>query len=274
MEIIESFICGKRNDPSRCEDGFTVTTDYAAVVDGSTSKLRPGEKTPYPDRSTGRVAMETVLAAVWELPPAATPDEVLDMLTAALHRVWTPAAESHPWLRPTCSLALLSRAKREVWLVGDCQCRTGSRTVHPEKAVDSTLATIRADVVRWHLAHGATTDELLRDDPGRRFIADALRLQTWFQNALEADNPWRYPVLDGTSVRPADVVRVPVRPGDHVTLATDGYPALCDTLAETEAHLSALLTTDPLCVGPLRSTKGCYTGQVSYDDRTYLTVNL
>lgn len=70
METIESYICGKWNDNLRCEDGFTVTADYAAVVDGSTSKLRPDEKAPYPDRSAGRMAMETVLDAVRHLPPS------------------------------------------------------------------------------------------------------------------------------------------------------------------------------------------------------------
>lgn len=183
-------------------------------------------------------------------------------------------AADHPWLRPTCSLALLSRRHKEVWIVGDCQCYTNGHIIHPEKAVDSALATIRADVLRWHLAHGATTDELLRDDPGRRNIADTLRLQTWFQNATEPNNPWRYPVLDGTPVCTGDVVCIPVHEGDRVTLATDGYPSLLDTLAETEAHLDSLLAADPLCIGPLRSTKGCYAGQVSYDDRTYLTISL
>lgn len=274
METIENYICGKWNDNLRCEDGFTVTADYAAVVDGSTSKLRPDEKAPYPDRSTGRMAMETVLDAVRHLPPAATLDEVLDLLTAALRCQWTSGAADHPWLRPTCSLALLSRRHKEVWIVGDCQCYTNGHIIHPEKAVDSALATIRADVLRWHLAHGATTDELLRDDPGRRNIADALRLQTWFQNATEPNNPWRYPVLDGTPVCTGDVVCIPVHEGDRVTLATDGYPSLLDTLAETEAHLDSLLAADPLCIGPLRSTKGCYAGQVSYDDRTYLAISL
>lgn len=37
MTIIESFIRGKHDD-AHCEDGIVVTHDFAAVIDGSTSK--------------------------------------------------------------------------------------------------------------------------------------------------------------------------------------------------------------------------------------------
>ena len=39
MQIIEHFIQGKRNNAQLCEDGWVVTPHFAAVVDGSTSKV-------------------------------------------------------------------------------------------------------------------------------------------------------------------------------------------------------------------------------------------
>ena len=37
MNITEHFICGKHT-AADCEDGIVITNDFAAVIDGSTSK--------------------------------------------------------------------------------------------------------------------------------------------------------------------------------------------------------------------------------------------
>ena len=39
MQIIEQYIKGKRPDQRFCEDGWVVTPHFAAVIDGSTSKI-------------------------------------------------------------------------------------------------------------------------------------------------------------------------------------------------------------------------------------------
>ena len=66
MKIIESFVLGKQGRADRCEDGWVVTDAYAAVVDGSTSKLPPAEAAQRP-KSGGRQAREITLEAIRRL---------------------------------------------------------------------------------------------------------------------------------------------------------------------------------------------------------------
>ena len=54
-------------------------------------------------------------------------------------------------------------------------------------------------------------------------------------------------------------------------MATDGYPRLFDSLESTEKYLQMALEVDPMCIGILQGTKGISEGNVSYDDRTYLS---
>ena len=56
-----------------------------------------------------------------------------------------------------------------------------------------------------------------------------------------------------------------------MVLASDGYPCLCDTLAESERLLSDLLHSDPLCIGTHCATKGWMEGSFSFDDRSYIS---
>ena len=74
MQIIEYFIQGKRNNAQLCEDGWVVTPHFAAVVDGSTSKVA--------GRNGGRMAMELVCKAMHTLPPLADKATMLHHLTA------------------------------------------------------------------------------------------------------------------------------------------------------------------------------------------------
>lgn len=278
MHIVERFIMGKHGDTMRCEDGIVVTRDFAAVVDGSTSKWTPppsrqGAPSP-PSPTSGQRAMETTLEALSTLPYTATMEEAAGHLTAALRTRMTPEELAQAERRPTCSAAILSRERREVWLLGDCQCRFGGQTRTNRKAVDDILTRARCEALRYLLAHGHEEEELRRHDLGRALIGDALREQTYFQNDKNAQNPFRYTVLDGMDI---DTRTVPVwQLGDtnRVVLATDGYPVVLDSLDETEAALARLLAEDPLCIGENAGTKGLMAGQVAADDRAFLMVTL
>ena len=119
-----------------------------------------------------------------------------------------------------------------------------------------------------------TPDAILADDPGRRIIQPFITQQVRYQN-LDASHPLAYGVLDGTRV-PDRFIEVHLLPddADQLILASDGYPELLPTLDETEATLQRLLAADPLCIGPLLGTKGLRPGNLSYDDRTYLRIQL
>jgi len=59
-----------------------------------------------------------------------------------------------------------------------------------------------------------------------------------------------------------------------LVLATDGYPVLMPNLKDSEQALHQLLLEDPLCIGPLLGTKGMRPGNKSFDDRTYLKLEI
>lgn len=279
MRLLESYLCGKRPDPALCEDGWVVTADFAAVVDGSTSKRQTAyadlNAAPPAGESGGRQAMRTTVSALRALPATATAHETVGRLTAALRRLWPKGAREQAALRPTCSAVIYSRERREVWMIGDCQCRFDGRTRTNPKLVDAILTQVRCDIVSYALSHGKTPADIRRHDPGRAFIYGALRDQTNFQNVGDTANPYRYGVLDGADV-PAEAVKViAIGPAtERLILASDGYPEVCDTLAESEARLAHLLHDDPLCIGPLAGTKGLMAGNRSFDDRTYLSLQL
>lgn len=80
----------------------------------------------------------------------------------------------------------------------------------------------------------------------------------------------------GTSTKKSDIctdniVIYHVESGDRIILASDGYPALFETLEETEKYLFQLLDKDPLCIHELRGTKRLINGNKSFDDRNYIS---
>lgn len=60
------------------------------------------------------------------------------------------------------------------------------------------------------------------------------------------------------------------RNGHEIILASDGYPFLKPTLAESEAALMEQLTNDPQNIKTFIATKGLVDGNKSFDDRVYV----
>ncbi len=266
MKTIETFLCGKRPDQSLCEDGFTVTPHFAAVVDGSTSKV--------PGKHGGREAMLTVTEALRHLKPEADKRKMLSVLTACLAEKNIPEAASRAEYRLTCSAVIYSAFRHVVWMVGDCQARWNGHTYTNSKLVDRILTDARCGAVRHLLAHGHSAADIRRHDLGRAAILDALREQTNFQNDPNARNPYRYAVLDGTPVPEELVLELPVDNATELVLASDGYPVLADSLQESEATLQRLLRDDPLCINENAATKCLVEGNLSFDDRCFLKIAL
>ena len=266
MEVIEQCRIGKRKDKP-CEDGWVVTNDFAAVVDGSTAKM----KVPDGQESPGHLAMRLVCAAIAQLPAAATKKEILVALTKAVAQDTTYA---HTHYRPTCSAVIYSRYHQTVWFIGDCQCRYAQHTYKNEKLVDRILTGIRCDAIQYYLQQGYTPEDIRKNDKGRAFIYDALCDQLHFQNDPDPHNPYRYPVIDGQPIDEDLVPALSVSPGNELILASDGYPVLEDTLPSTEQILHELLQKDPLCIQENPATKCLVVGNTSFDDRTYVKIKL
>ena len=80
-----------------------------------------------------------------------------------------------------------------------------------------------------------------------------------------------YSVIDGFPVDEAHVktFTLDFQPWE-VVLASDGYPFLCPTLAESERRLAWQRENDPLNIGEFKATKAFAEGNNSFDDRSYI----
>lgn len=84
--------------------------------------------------------------------------------------------------------------------------------------------------------------------------------------------PFGYPVLIGQGIEPSMIKIYPVKSGDEILLASDGYTVLRGTLEESAKKLQRILKEDPLCFRAYRSTKGKKSCNVSFDDRAYCRI--
>ena len=269
--MMEVFLKGKRSEATN-EDRIVITPYYIGVIDGATSKsdFRKDGLT------TGQWAGRLVEAAVKELPPVSDGQEAVAAITRRIagfyadNHLWE-VVRRHPEQRLTASAVLYSRYRKEVWMVGDCQCLIGGRPFTNSKRIDRLLAEVRSAYLEARLLQGISQEELLEHDTGRDCIRPFLVEQSAFQNISPSASPYAFAVFDGFPL-PLSALRIlPVRPGEQVVLASDGYPRLFPTLTASERYLEEQLKKDPLCIRSYKSTKGMYKGQCSFDDRAYVS---
>lgn len=277
MKVIESKIEGKKS-PESCEDGLVVTADFIAVIDGSTSK------TPHhlsPDMKNGRYAMVLISEYIQhELKPESTVEDFCEGVTSYIYnKVYRQQGieeqmQAHPEERLTASAILYSKAKNEVWMVGDCQAIIDGKLYENNKPFEDIVARRRVELIR----QGFTPQE------ARKTIEPLL-----IQAMLEGQNK-TYTVIDGFPIYrkgvkvvslnapqknvETDVADSLPHPAKEIVLASDGYPFLKPTLAESEEALAHLLAYDPQCTHEFIATKGIVEGNKSFDDRTYIRFQL
>ena len=273
MKVIESKIEGKKS-PESCEDGLVVTADFIAVIDGSTSK------TPHhlsPDMKNGRYAMVLISEYIQhELKPESTVEDFCEGVTSYIYnKVYHQQGieeqmQAHPEERLTASAILYSKAKKEVWMVGDCQAIIDGKLYENNKPFEEIVARRRVELIR----QGFTPQE------ARKTIEPLL-----IQAMLEGQNK-TYTVIDGFPIYQKGVKVVSLNapqknvetdvadslplPTKEIVLASDGYPFLKPTLTESEEALAHLLAYDPQCTHEFIATKGIVVGNKSFDDRTYI----
>lgn len=273
MKVIESKIEGKKS-PESCEDGLVVTADFIAVIDGSTSK------TPHhlsPDMKNGRYAMVLISEYIQhELKPESTVEDFCEGVTSYIYnKVYRQQGieeqmQAHPEERLTASAILYSKAKNEVWMVGDCQAIIDGKLYENNKPFEDIVARRRVELIR----QGFTPQE------ARKTIELLL-----IQAMLEGQNK-TYTVIDGFPIYQKGVKVVSLNapqknvetdvadslplPTKEIVLASDGYPFLKPTLTESEEALAHLLAYDPQCTHEFIATKGIVVGNKSFDDRTYI----
>ena len=277
MKIIESNIIGKKSQEA-CEDGLVMTDDFIAVIDGSTSKT---PKHLSPDMKNGRYAMMLISEYIQqEMKADATVDEFCEGITAYIYnKVYLPMGieeqlRLHPEERLTASAIIYSNQKKEVWMVGDCQAIINGKLYDNSKPYEQEIAQKRVELI----AQGLSPAEARK------------QIEPLLIKAMLSGQNQTYTVIDGFPIYREGVKIValkmklasnsietysqeylkPVSSPNEVVLASDGYPFLKPTLAESEAALAHLIAHDPQCIHDFIATKGLVAGNKSFDDRTYI----
>lgn len=266
MKLVEQFLCGKHS-AGECEDGIVVTPDFAAVIDGSTSKTASRIRS---DMRNGRLCMLTLSKVIREMPSDITLSTFCDRATRAVRALY-PSDEPYrslPHERMCASVIVYSHFRHEVWMVGDCQCMVGGRLYTNPKPYEEGLSRRRAQAWPEMLSEHP---EMVRDgfilhDYARDTILDDLVASMKNENVT-------YAVVDGFPIYKSGIRVVRLEAGSsptEVVLASDGYPVLKPTLEESEAALHNVLAEDAYCVKLFPATKGRMQGNVSFDDRAYV----
>lgn len=250
---------------------MAVNDSFVAVIDGSTSKtpLRVNGSS-----TNGRYCMELVRGYISSMPADITAGVFCDGITKRIlaayreHGIDTERLRLNPTERLTASAVIYSVHRRQIWMIGDCQCMANGLTYDNSKPQEAVLAGKRSAFLKRALAQGLTIKEVQHQDPGRTFITGELIESCREQNIS-------YSVIDGFAI-PQDKIRI-INVDDschEIILASDGYPILKPTLQESEDALHRQLTEDPLCIDTFKATKGLMQGNISFDDRSYIRVQI
>jgi hypothetical protein len=273
--IVEANIKSKTGDPATCEDRYCLTEHYACVIDGATDVS--GKR--YRSQTSGQVISTALEEGIRSLPPSAEIDQIMDILDQRLMQTYHDldmydAIMENPFSRPSASMVLFSHLNHKIWMIGDCQCMIDGKLYTNEKIVDSITANARSMFLESELLKGKTIEELLERDTASEVIRPFLQAQYYMQNA-KSHTQYGYIALTGFDFDRNQIKTIDVQPDAEILImASDGYPRLMPTLMESEAELQIILDTDPLCFRTFKLAKGLQTGNSSFDDRTYIKIEL
>ena len=261
----ESLCVGKDGTMNENGDHIFNSQHFKAVFDGATPKgKRLWEGVPG-DVYASRVLCE----AMRNVEPSVSPSSLISYLNDVIKKCYAENGVSFEELPPEerlqVSAIIYSVYRREVWCFGDCSVKINNVLYKHTRAGDKLLSDLRAFYTELYgLKNVIETGE----DPGREAILPLLKE---FPVMANQAGEFGYDVINGGDICTDNIVIYHVKPGDRIILASDGYPALFDTLEETEKYLFNLLDKDPLCIHELRGTKGVINGNQSFDDRSYIS---
>lgn len=275
MKVIEQHIQSKTVNDERCEDTFFCNDKFATVIDGATNV----SGNIFLGKTPGQLAAITIKQTISELAGDEYIDQIIDAINQNYEKLYKQIGiESRileePHIRPSAAMVIFSKQYRKVWMIGDCQCFFNGESYQNIKHVDEVFEEVRSIIVKGELLSGKKEEEIMSDDIGFELIRPLIQKQYNFQNTTPACS-LSYAVINGFPI-PQDLIKtVDVPEGvDYLSLASDGYSEIFSTLQETEDELKRLLEVDPLCIEENMGTKGIMKGNVSYDDRTYIRVEI
>ncbi len=267
MQILEKQSTGKYGSDKRNEDAVVVTADFAAVIDGATdiSGALIDGVTP------GRFAAQAVAAAFEKLDKHADATATVAFFTAALAK----ARQAHhvpQTVRPFCVFACYSKARRQIFRLKDVKITINGAEIGGEIAAVEALTEARRALLHSHLAAGKTVAELLENDPSRAVYAAFSEHNFALLN--NAGNAYGFGAINGSPVPDIFIETIDVPEGAEIILASDGYPVLKNSLAESEAVLAEILVQDPLLIGDYPQPRAMLQNGISFDDRSFLRFSI
>ena len=137
----------------------------------------------------------------------------------------------------------------------DCQAIIDGRLYDNSKPYEQKIAQQRVDLIQLGISPA-----------GARKCIEPLLIV-----AMLGGQNKTYAVIDGFPIYREGVKVVSLeKDTQEIVLASDGYPFLKPSLAESEAALEHLIAHDPQCIHEFIATKGLVAGNKSFDDRTYV----
>lgn len=265
--VAESFVCGKTGDPVACEDLIADGPDFVVVCDGATDK----SGLLYGGQTGGRVVAELVCSVI---AAARSGTSALDLaaLVSAAYRDRFAAHLSSSVDRPTGSFCALDKRTGALTRVGDTSWRTADQIHLGAKHIDAVTSGFRAATTRAALLAGTSPRDIAAHDPGRAAILPLLREQARFLNNPHAGE-FAFGGVDGQIPEMFVEQWQLLATCEAVVLASDGYPELAMTLADSEASLRLDLAADPLRIGVHAGTKSLAPTARSFDDRAFIRLN-
>lgn len=265
FRVVESLCATGKESEAKKEDRLIVTDDFAAVIDGATSSG------PIAGRAGGIVAAEAVEQTIKHLAPDATVRDFVDRATASI------ASAIGTWhdetvMRPSAVAAVWSRARGEVWRVGDCHVRVEGREYPGGKEIDRIGYEFRCAVIKARMRLGLTSIEAERRIPTMEQPFRPLVLaQHAFLN-VDSDDPLAYGALAGTFVPDRFIEVFHAADAREIILASDGFLSPQPTLAEGLAEIANVRENDPLMVDMVMGSRPFMPGRDYFDDTTYLRI--
>lgn len=262
----ESYICAKNGIEGTCGDKLVESENFYAVIDGATPKGKRLWNNQRGDVYISEILGQAITKLEPDIDAQAAVEELNDVVKQAYKEQGITFDELQPEEQLQASVLIYSVAKKEVWSFGDCMLRINQKSYRNIKKGDIMLSDLRAFCIEAANLEGVNISDS-QTDYGRNQILPFLKRFTLFANAASS---FGYDVINGGEIHKNRVQIYAVQPGDHVVMASDGYPKLFDTLDETEDYLKQSLIEDHLCIGKLRGTKGIEKGNTSYDDRCFI----
>lgn len=247
---------GKKSSET-CEDGIVVTDNFVAVIDGSTSK------TPFqllPTAKNGRYAMTLITRYIQAMPAQTSAEEFCQGVTALFLSIYdsndiAERMSQHPEERLCASAIVYSHARKEIWMVGDCQAIIDGTLYENPKPYEDMIARHRVAFIR----QGIMPQEARK------------RIEPLLVKAMKEGQNKTYAVIDGFPIYQQGIKIISLPSHAHeVVLASDGYPFLHSSLQESETALAQQLAEDAQNISTFIATKGLVEGNVSFDDRAYI----